>query len=99
MLFSVALRNDDIWQEADKFKPERFLEDQKHNLYHYLPFSTGPHTCLGIQFARAQLRIVIAQLLRHFKFSAPDNVHFKRKLRVTLKSEPPVRLLVQALKD
>lgn len=45
-----AIHNDpEYWPEPEKFIPERFTEDEKHNRpqYAYLPFGAGPRLCIG----------------------------------------------------
>ena len=51
LLFYALHRNEDFFQDALKFKPERFLqqdnsEGQKHP-YAFVPFSAGPRNCIG----------------------------------------------------
>ena len=51
LLFYALHRNEDFFQDALKFKPERFLqqdnsEGQKHT-YAFVPFSAGPRNCIG----------------------------------------------------
>ena len=42
-------RDPEHFPEPDQFIPERFSEDNKHNIkpFTYLPFGTGPRGCLG----------------------------------------------------
>ena len=60
------------WDDPEVFDPERFgearAEDQRHS-HNYIPFGGGPHMCLGLRFAEAQVKIVIHHLLRRFRWS------------------------------
>lgn len=54
--------------DADDFKPERFLPENKHqiNQYAFVPFGLGPRACIGIRFAYESLKLLFINLLRNF---------------------------------
>lgn len=62
------------WSEPDRFDPERFApgreEHQRHS-HQWVPFSGGAHMCLGVRFAEMQIRLVLYQLVRRFRWSVP----------------------------
>jgi len=60
--------NPQYWNEADKFDPERFSEEniKKIKPYSYLPFGVGPRICLGQKFALTEIKIVVAKILQKF---------------------------------
>lgn len=60
----VTHRRADLWPEPDAFRPERFLEG-KISTDRYFPFGGGRRTCIGMAFARFEMRIVLATLLAH----------------------------------
>ncbi len=66
----VLHRKRDVWPDAERFDPDRFTpeaESRRHR-YAYLPFSAGPRFCLGIHFAYMEAPLVLATLLRRFRF-------------------------------
>lgn len=46
----VLHRNEDIYLNAEEFMPERFLEEENKEKFHfgYLPFSAGARNCIGM---------------------------------------------------
>jgi cytochrome P450 len=54
-------RRPDIYPEADRFLPERFLE-QRAGTYTWIPFGGGVRRCLGAAFAEYEMRIVLSTL-------------------------------------
>jgi cytochrome P450 len=66
----------EYWTEPMRFDPERFAphraEHRKHT-HCYLPFGGGAHTCIGMGFARLEVRAVVYQLLRKFELRLPAN--------------------------
>ena len=99
VILTCTCRNPKLWPDPERFDPDRFLGDRADNvdLYTYLPFLAGAHKCLGHQFAKAQMKIVIGGLLRQFRFTKPDGAEFKRRMRVTLKPDPVLTLNVAAI--
>ncbi len=58
------------------FDPERFApgraEDQRHT-HAWIPFGGGPHHCIGLRFAEAQVKAIMHQIVRRYRWSvAPD---------------------------
>ncbi|KAA6212374.1 cytochrome P450 [Streptomyces albofaciens JCM 4342] len=62
--------NPDHWPESEKFVPERFLPDEvaKRPRLAYIPFGFGPRSCEGAGLATVEAELVLAVLLRRFRF-------------------------------
>jgi cytochrome P450 len=67
-----------------RFNPDRFMGADKENVlkYMYLPFGEGPRACLGQRFARLQMKIGIAYIVKNFKLSVHE------KTRVPIEYDP-----------
>uniref|UniRef100_H2YMP1 Cytochrome P450 2U1 n=1 Tax=Ciona savignyi TaxID=51511 RepID=H2YMP1_CIOSA len=65
--------NPDVWDEPNKFKPERHLDDKGNFVQsnHVIPFSVGPRHCLGEKLARMEVFIYLVSLVQKFEF-LPD---------------------------
>ncbi|KAK2599236.1 hypothetical protein N8I77_011006 [Diaporthe amygdali] len=64
--------NDEHWPQAQRFWPERWLPEGKRegapapDMDAYYPFSGGKHSCIGINFAWAEMRMVAANIFSRF---------------------------------
>ncbi|KAI9255697.1 cytochrome P450 [Phascolomyces articulosus] len=68
--------NPDVYTNPEVFDPERFTpeEEQKRSRFAWLPFSTGPRSCIGMAFALQEAKVVLSMFLHRFKFcyEGPD---------------------------
>jgi cytochrome P450 len=57
----LAMRRDDLWGDADAFRPERWLSGQadKPNAMSWIPFGGGVRRCAGAPFAEMEMREVL----------------------------------------
>lgn len=68
-------RDPRYWEDAEEFKPERFVEggiDFYGNNYEYTPFGSGRRMCPGYNYGLASMELTLAQLLHSFDWSMPD---------------------------
>lgn len=66
-------RSPKLWDDADKFKPERWPLDgpnpnETNQNFRYLPFGGGPRKCVGDMFASYEDVVALAMLVRRFNF-------------------------------
>lgn len=63
---------EDLWPNPMSFEPERFTNGKGDEIgnYAYLPFIQGPRNCLGQYLALLEARVVLATLIRRFKFKS-----------------------------
>ena len=55
----LALRREDLWQEAALFRPERWLEEPPPDPASWIPFGGGVRRCAGAPFAEMEMREVL----------------------------------------
>ncbi|MEM7712962.1 MAG: cytochrome P450 [Cyanobacteria bacterium P01_A01_bin.68] len=64
-IYSAHYRKE-TFPEAEKFKPERFLEN-KFSPYEYFPFGGGNRRCIGYAFGLYQMKLVLATILLRYR--------------------------------
>ena len=75
----VVHRDPRWWTDPETFRPDRFAGDSDRPEYAYFPFGGGPRHCIGMRFARMEMKTVVATLLREYELelvsdSDPDLV-------------------------
>jgi cytochrome P450 len=75
-------RRADLYPEPERYLPERFLQ-RSFTPFEYLPFGGGARRCLGAAFATYELKIALAQILRHHPLRLLDTGPSRPQLRHT----------------
>lgn len=60
-------RREDLYPQAEQFRPERFLERQ-FSPFEYLPFGGSNRRCIGMAFAQYEMKLALATLLTAASF-------------------------------
>lgn len=70
-------RNLSAWTDAEKFFPERFIDNQvelKGRDFQLIPFGSGRRGCPGMQMGLVIVHLVIAQLAHCFDWKLPNGM-------------------------
>ncbi len=65
-----------VWQEPERFDPERFApprEEDKRQPYALVTFGGGPRVCIGINFAQIEVKALVAHVIRHYDLAPASN--------------------------
>jgi cytochrome P450 len=82
------------WARPDLFEPERFLSDGP-SPFVFFPFGGGARRCVGAEFARYQLAVLLARLVLARSFAADPSFEVRAYMRgVTVSPPPDLPLLV-----
>jgi cytochrome P450 len=93
----VLHRHRTLWEQPDVFDPNRFLVGARSAIhrYAYLPFGVGPRICIGSAFALQEAILVVATIAKNFEFELPPGQRVWPVLRVTLRPEGGLSMLVR----
>src|SRR4028118_1660744 len=62
-----------LYPEPDRFDPDRFSSERSAKPFSYVPFGGGLRECLGKEFARLEMKLFAAKIIREFEWDLlPD---------------------------
>lgn len=87
-------RHPEFWDAPEEFRPERFSPEEvaKQDRSAYLPLGSGPHKCIGSQFALTEMMLVIASTVQRFRIELESTEPVAAKPMVTLVPAKPIRV-------
>jgi cytochrome P450 len=93
----VLHRRPNLWINPDAFDPSRFLGADRDRIdrFAYIPFGAGPRVCIGMPFAVQEAIIILANLLRAFRFELVEGQHVAPQQRVTLRPRGGLKMHVR----
>jgi cytochrome P450 len=85
-----------LWERPHIFDPARFSSGNREKIHRfaYLPFGAGPRTCIGSSFALQEAALVLATIVRAFRFELEPGHPVWPILRVTLRPERGLRMII-----
>jgi cytochrome P450 len=97
----VLHRHHRIWDRPGIFDPNRFLPGAREQIsrYAYMPFGIGPRTCIGSIFALQEATLVLAAIVRDFKFQLVPGFTVEPVLRMTLRPAQGLPMIVKPKLD
>ncbi len=100
-------RSPDLWgPEAGEFRPERWITSGRPNSnggansnYEFLTFLHGPRSCIGQGFAKAEMRCLLASMIRTFSWElAMDDKKVIPRGAITIKPANGLLLKLKPLR-
>ncbi|XP_022970158.1 geraniol 8-hydroxylase-like [Cucurbita maxima] len=94
-------RDKGVWEDADSFKPERFLGsdvDYKGRHFELIPFGSGRRICPGLSLATKMVHWILASLIHSFHWRLedgiqPESMNMEEKTGLTLVMARPLRAI------
>jgi cytochrome P450 len=62
-------RHRQLWERPDAFDPARFGPGASYDRGAYIPFGVGPRMCIAAQFALTEIAVIIAELVKLYRFA------------------------------
>jgi len=83
-----------LWERPDDFDPDRFgTENGRLGLREaFIPFSAGPRVCTGAGFAMAEGPLLLAMLVRAFRFERVEGCDPVPVAHLTVRSKDGIRM-------
>ncbi len=73
-------RQENLYPEPDKFKPERFIERQ-FSAYEFMPFGGGIRSCIGDELAMYLMKLILATIVFNYQLRLAENQPVKLQTR------------------
>ena len=92
-------RHEKLWDEPHGFDPERFSPERAKARHRcaFLPFGAGPRICIGMSFAMIEMIVLLASLVRDFRFHTTPGHRMTLGTNLTLRSRTGLPLAITPL--
>ncbi|MEH2291904.1 cytochrome P450 [Nostoc sp.] len=102
LLYSIVITHSlkEIYLEPERFDPDRFSpQRQEHKKYPFslVGFGGGPRICIGIAFAKMEMKIIAAHLLRSYHWEILPNQSLETVFFPTNRPKDGLRVRFQPL--
>jgi cytochrome P450 len=93
----VVHRDPAWWDEPAAFRPDRFAGDADADRpeYAYFPFGGGPRHCIGMRFARMEMQVVLATILRRYDLELVSDPEPELAPSSNLRPAEPIEIRVR----
>lgn len=97
IMFYAMGRDENVFKDANEFKPERWLRkheenNEKINSFASLPFGFGTRMCIGRRLAEMELHLLLARAVQEFHIQYPHTEDIEPVTRGTTIPDRPVRV-------
>jgi cytochrome P450 len=92
----VVHRHRRLWQDPDRFSPDRFLPEHADAIPRgaFIPFGLGPRICIGQGLAMQEIAVVLATILPKFSFALAHPQDVFPLARITLRPARGVTMTI-----
>jgi len=92
----VTHRNSQFYDSPEEFRPGRWTDEFRSSLPvgAYFPFAAGPRRCIGEQFAKLEMNIVLTMILQQYDLEVVSETPLEVIPSLSTRPANPVRLRV-----
>ena len=92
----LAHRHPQYWDEPLQFIPERFLPENSkgRHPFAYFPFGGGVRNCIGTGLAKMETQVILAGLIKNFRFEPSPEHPYVLKPMFTIVPSPSISMRV-----
>jgi len=93
----VVHRHRTLWDDPDRFDPERFSRESSATRprFAYLPFGGGPRICIGAQLALTEVSLLVATMAQRYRLKLVPRQNIVLWHRVTLRPRGGIRMQLE----
>jgi cytochrome P450 len=93
----VLHRHRTLWDDPDRFDPERFSKERSASRprFAYLPFGGGPRVCIGAQLALTEVSLLVATIAQRYRLKLVPAQDIVLLHRVTLRPRDGIRMQLE----
>jgi cytochrome P450 len=90
-------RHERIWTDPDRFDPGRWAREDNRTPARdaFIPFSAGPRVCPGAGFAMVEGPLLLALLIKAFRFSPVPGAEITPVAHLTVRGKSGIPLMVE----
>ena len=90
-------RHPNFWEQPEVFMPERFAPENKAKLNRtaYIPFFTGPHLCIGNNFALMEGQLLLAMTAQRYEVRMLSGQKVEREVAITMRPRGGLKVTLQ----
>lgn len=94
----VTHRHPDVWEDAERFDPERFETERAKSIprHAYFPFGLGPQTCVGKNLAMMELPMILAAMMQRFRVELMPGQLIEPCAGMTMRPSGEIRVTLTA---
>ncbi|XP_047312393.1 cytochrome P450 81Q32-like [Impatiens glandulifera] len=92
-------RDPDVWEEAERFKPERFEDGEVESGYKLIPFGMGRRACPGVALAHRIMGLALGSLIQCFhwkRLSENELVDLSEGKGLSMPKAQPLEVMCKA---
>jgi cytochrome P450 len=92
----VTHRHRAVWEEPNRFDPERFAPSKAagRSRYAYIPFGAGPRVCIGASLAMTEMLIILASLAQRYRLTLSPGQEVEIHREITMRPKGGLPMMV-----